>query len=127
MPTSTQFYINGSWVEPSAGATRLPVINPSTEEPCAEIALGAEEDTNKAVASARAAFEGWALTDPAERYAALERVYEAYKARHEDLIEAISQEMGAPIDLARQQQVTTGDWHLAGLLKQAKAFVWAEP
>ncbi|MEM6389159.1 MAG: aldehyde dehydrogenase family protein [Pseudomonadota bacterium] len=127
MPDSSQFYINGAWVEPSAGATRLDVINPSTEEPCAVIALGAQEDTDRAVAAARAAFEGWALTDPAERFAALERLLEAYKARRDDMVEAISQEMGAPVDLARQQQVSSGDFHLEALIAQARDFDWHKP
>jgi aldehyde dehydrogenase (NAD+) len=52
----TQFYINGEWVEPSA-PNSFDVINPATEEVCAHIALGNEDDVNKAVAAAKAAFQ----------------------------------------------------------------------
>ncbi|MGB5068373.1 MAG: aldehyde dehydrogenase family protein, partial [Albidovulum sp.] len=45
------FYINGRWVAPVAPRDCL-VIDPSTEEPCAVISLGAEADTDAAVAAA---------------------------------------------------------------------------
>ncbi|AHM03212.1 Aldehyde dehydrogenase [Roseibacterium elongatum DSM 19469] len=126
MPNSTDFYINGQWVAPIRPKD-FPVINPATEEVCATISLGEEEDTNAAVAAASAAFEGWAATDPAERIAAVERLLDIYKRRAEDMAQAISLEMGAPIDLARQQQVGAGAWHLDGFIKAAKAFDWDRP
>ena len=55
------FYINGQWVAPSA-ANDFSVINPSTEEPCAVISLGAQADTDAAVAAAKAALPGWMAT-----------------------------------------------------------------
>jgi aldehyde dehydrogenase (NAD+) len=126
MPKSTDFYINGQWVAPIRPKD-FPVINPATEEVCATISLGEEEDTNAAVAAASEAFEGWAATDPAERIAVVERLLEIYKRRAEEMAQAISLEMGAPIDLARQQQVGAGSWHLEGFIKAAKAFDWDKP
>ena len=123
MSNTTQFYINGAWVDPIAG-TPFDVIDPSTEEVCATISLGGEADTNAAVAAARAAFPAWAATPVADRIAALERLATAYAARAEDMSQAISQEMGAPIDMARQQQTPSGDWHFDGMLKAARAFTW---
>jgi aldehyde dehydrogenase (NAD+) len=58
-----EFYINGEWVSPRAGRD-CEVIDPSTEEACAVISLGGTEDTNAAVAAAKAAFEEWSQTDP---------------------------------------------------------------
>ncbi|MBF9029596.1 aldehyde dehydrogenase family protein [Rhodobacterales bacterium HKCCE3408] len=126
MPETTQFYIDGAWVDPKGGEA-LDVINPSTEEACATITLGSEADTNAAVAAAKRAFDGWAATPPADRIAALERLYAAYKARAEDMAQAISQEMGAPIDMAREQQVGAGIWHLKGFINAAKGFQWDHP
>ena len=40
-----QFYINGEWIDPKK-TNDLEVIDPSTEEVCAIISLGSEEDTN---------------------------------------------------------------------------------
>ena len=120
---TTQFYINGAWVDPVA-ATPLDVIDPSTEEPCARISLGGQADTDAAVAAARAAFPAWAEVPVADRIAALERLFAAYTARSEDIAQAVSREMGAPIDMARQQQVTSGDWHFDGFLRAARGFDW---
>jgi aldehyde dehydrogenase (NAD+) len=100
MAETTQFYINGAWVAP-AQPKDFPVIDPSTEEVCATISLGDKADTDAAVAAAKAAFEGWSQTDPAERIAAVERIYAVYEKRAEDLAVAISKEMGAPIEMSR--------------------------
>jgi aldehyde dehydrogenase (NAD+) len=126
MPKSTDFYMNGQWVAP-AKARDYPVIDPSTEEVCATISLGDRADTDAAVAAAKAAFQGWAATPVAERIAALERVLAAYNARAEDMAQAISREMGAPIDWARQQQVTAGTWHIEGFIAAAKEMQWDYP
>jgi len=43
MNTSYQLFIDGVWREGSDG-TRVPVINPATEEPFAEVCWGTPED-----------------------------------------------------------------------------------
>lgn len=111
-----QFYINGAWVAPHSADT-LKVIDPSSEEPCAIIALGNKADTDAAVAAARAALDDWMMTDPAERRALVERIRDVYQARAEDMAQAISLEMGAPIDLARASQVGAGTWHITNFLR----------
>ncbi len=121
-----QFYINGQWTDPIAGSDHA-VIDPSTEEPCAVISLGGQADTDAAVAAAKAALPGWMATPPEDRIAALERIYTAYKARVSDLADAMSLEMGAPIEMSRTQQVGAGLWHLKGFINAAKAFEWEAP
>jgi aldehyde dehydrogenase (NAD+) len=121
-----QFYINGAWVDPVAG-TAHEVIDPSTEEACAVISLGGQGDTDAAVAAAKAALPGWMATPVADRIAALERIYAVYKTRGEDLAQAITAEMGAPIDMAKSQQVGAGLWHLKNFITAAKVFVWEAP
>ena len=120
------FYINGQWVAPAA-ANDFEVINPSTEEPCAVISLGDAADTNAAVAAAKAALPGWMATPPAERIAMVEKLIEVYKTRTEDLAQAMSAEMGAPIDMARTQQVGAGIFHLINFVKAAKKFDFEAP
>ena len=120
------FYINGQWVAP-AKPRDCEVINPSTEEPCAVISLGSEADTNAAVAAAKAALPGWMATPPAERIALVEKLLELYAARAEDLAQAMSIEMGAPIDLARSSQVGAGSWHLQNFIQAAKEFQFEHP
>jgi aldehyde dehydrogenase (NAD+) len=121
-----QFYINGAWVDP-ARANDHHVIDPSTEEPCAVISLGSQADTDAAVAAARTAFPDWMRTPVAERIALVEKLLEIYNARGEEMAQAISMEMGAPIDMARQQQVGAGTGHMKNFLRAAKDFEFIRP
>ena len=120
------FYINGQWVAPSA-VNDFEVIDPSTEEPCAVISLGSEADTNAALAAAKAALPGWMATPVSERIALVEKLVEIYKTRSEDLAQAMSTEMGAPIDMARTQQAGAGIWHLQNFLRAAKKYEFEKP
>jgi len=120
------FYINGNWVAPKAG-TDCDVIDPSTEEKCAVISLGGQADTDAAVAAAKAAFPAWSATPKAARIAVVERILEVYNARADDMSKAISLEMGAPIDLATQQQTPCGPWHIENALTAARNFEFERP
>ena len=120
------FYINGKWVKP-AQANDFQVIDPSTEEPCAVISLGGKADTDAAVAAAKAALPGWMYRPAEERIACVEKLLEIYDTRAEDLAQAISAEMGAPIDMARASQVTSGSYHLKNFLRAAKDFRFDKP
>ncbi len=121
MQEKHQFYINGQWVAAQQG-TKLDVIDPSTEEAFGTIMLGGEADTNAAVAAAKAAFPAWAATPPEERLAVVKRIGEIYERRMDDIAAAISQEMGAPIDMAKQQQAPAGLRHIANFIKAAENF-----
>ncbi len=110
-----QFYINGTWCDPVAGQD-FDVIDPSTEEPCAVISLGGAADTDGAVAAAKAALPGWMHSDPAERLALAKRILAEYKARADDMAQAISLEMGAPIDLSRASQVAAGVGNISAFI-----------
>lgn len=120
------FYINGQWVAPAA-PNDFEVIDPSTEAPCAVISLGDAADTNAAVAAAKTALPGWMATPVEERIALVEKLIEVYESRTEDLAQAMSVEMGAPIDMARTQQAGAGSWHLRNFIKAAKAFSFDAP
>ena len=121
-----QFYINGQWVAPSA-ANDYHVIDPSTEEPYAVISLGAQADTDAAVAAAKAAFPAWMATPVEERIAMVEKLLEIYQKRGDEMGELISHEMGAPIDMAKTSQVGTGTWHLSNFIRAAKNFEFNRP
>jgi aldehyde dehydrogenase (NAD+) len=95
-----QFYIAGKWVAPAV-AHDFDVINPSNEEVLATISLGSAKDVNQAVAAANAAFGEYSEITVDQRLALLRRIIEVYKARSEELANAISQEMGTPLSFAR--------------------------
>lgn len=115
------FYINGAWVAPSKPQD-FTVIDPSTEEACAVVSLGSQADTDAAVAAAKAAFEDWAFVSKAEKLALLKKLLEVYNSRAEEMAQAMSLEMGAPINLSRAQQVGAGSWHLDGFIKALESF-----
>ena len=116
-----QFYINGQWVDP-VKANDLDVINPSNEQVCAVISLGDQADTDAAVAAASAAFPGWSTTPGDERIALVEKLLGVYLKRADEMADAISTEMGAPIDLASTAQAGSGISHIRNFIRAAKSF-----
>ncbi|MDZ7782003.1 MAG: aldehyde dehydrogenase family protein [Halioglobus sp.] len=120
-----QFYINGEWVDPTT-PNDFDVINPATEEVCAHISLGSEADVDKAVQAARKAFESYSRTTPQERIELLESCVETYKKYYNDIAEAISDEMGAPMSLATTAQAFTGAGHMQEAAKALKDFAFEE-
>ena len=126
MITKREFYIDGQWVAPLE-ARDCAVIDPSTEEICAVISLGSVADTDRAVAAAKAAFPGWAATDPLKRRRVVEGILEQYLLRKEEMARAISLEMGAPIDMARDSQAECLPWHLKNFLTAFDHVEWVRP
>jgi len=120
-----QFYINGQWVDPST-KNDLDVINPSDETVWAVVSLGSQADTDAAVAAARAALPSWSISTKAERIELLERLYDIYERRMDDMAEAISMEMGAPIDFSKASQATSGTSAIKEFTRQLKKFEFEE-
>ena len=125
MYDNRQFYIDGAWVDPAV-AKEFQVINPATESVAGVISLGAAGDVERAVAAARRAFDAYSRTTPAERRALLERVLAAYRAHYEDIAQAISTEMGAPVSLARGSQTRIGVGHIEAMIDVLKTFKFEE-
>jgi len=106
-----KFYINGEWVDPYA-SQEMEVINPATEAPIGAITLGSVEDVDRAVAAANLAFATYSQTTKEERLELLEKFLEIYKQRFEEIAQAITTEMGAPITMSRESQTDCGVGHL---------------
>jgi aldehyde dehydrogenase (NAD+) len=121
----TKFYINGNWVDPAQVKTHN-VINPATEQPYANISMGSAKDVDNAVAAAKAAFPAWSTSSVATRIEILDKIIAGIKARAEELALAISQEMGAPISMARTAQVGTGIAHFTAAREILRNFVFEE-
>ena len=120
-----QFYIDGAWVDPIE-PKEFKVINPATEEPAGVISMGGPKDVDRAVAAAKRAFEGYSVSAPAERLALLERVLAAYKSHYDEIAQAISTEMGAPISLAKGSQTRIGVGHISAMIEVLKKFQFEE-
>jgi len=119
------FYINGKWVSPSK-PDDFEVINPSNEEPFAIISLGDEADTNSAVKAAKESFSSWKKTSKEERINLLEKLLKVYKKRFDEMAEAQSMEMGAPIDYAKSALTAMGQSHLEDFILRLKSFKFEE-
>ncbi len=120
-----KFYIDGKWVEPTHSHD-FAVINPANEEPIATISLGSAADVDRAVAAAKRAFQSYSEWSVEQRLALLRRVVGGYKARIEEMAAIISQEMGAPISLARKAQAPAGLAHLLEIVKVVENFKFEE-
>lgn len=115
------FYINGAWVNPSVQKS-FDVINPATEEPYTRISLGSSADVDKAVLAARAAFPDFAKTNKATRIALLKRILTVYNDRADEIAQALSDEMGAPLAWARNAQAWAGQVHLEATIASLEGY-----
>jgi aldehyde dehydrogenase (NAD+) len=120
-----QFYIDGAWVDPIE-PKELKVINPATEEVAGVISMGSSKDVDRAVMAARRAFDSFSRSTPAERLALLERMLAAYKAHYDEIAQAISIEMGAPITLSKGSQTGIGVGHISAMIDVLKNFKFEE-
>ena len=125
MENNLNFYIDGQWKKPNSTDT-TPVINPSTEEEIAPVAMGNAADVDDAVAAAKKAFPAWSAKPLEERLALLERLLEIYKERNDELGDILAQEMGAPKVIARTQQAACGASHLQDAITAARKFAYDE-
>jgi len=122
---TTQFYIDGCWVEPAAPRW-FDTINPATEQSVSQLALGNKQDVDRAVAAARQAFPSWAETSVSERIALLKRILVGYQRRYNEFAEAIHLEIGSPIKFARDGQAMRGVVHLKALIEVMEHFSFEE-
>jgi acyl-CoA reductase-like NAD-dependent aldehyde dehydrogenase len=77
------------------------VLNPATEETIAELESAGAEETDAAVASARAAYPAWRGVAPTDRARLLRRLATLVEEHHEELARIESQNVGKPIAGAR--------------------------
>ncbi len=93
--------IGGKWLEAASGKY-FETINPATGQVLAQVAEGDAEDINRAVAAARAAFEGpWSKAKPYKRQALLLRLAELIEAHFDELVALDTLDMGAPLSRTR--------------------------
>ena len=121
-----RLYIDGVWTAPRDGRL-VEVINPVTEEPIAQAALGGPADIDRAVRSARAAFDAgpWAESTASQRAAIMIRAGELIAARADEFARLLTLEVGSPQAVASVQPIAARmflDWHAA----QASTFPWEE-
>ncbi len=117
-------YINGAWVLPATSTATVDAINPATEEVCAVVAVCGHDDADRAVQAARAAFDSYAATTLEHRIALVEKLITIFERRYDEMVKAISTEMGAPYDLSYDAQAESGPGHLRATVKAVREMAW---
>lgn len=121
MQHTKQHYVNGAWVDPLQ-PTSVAVIDPSTEEACAQISVGGAADVDRAVAAARDAFPAYARSSRKERLDLLAAILAEYERRRHDIAEALAREMGAPLRFAYESQSASGVAHLTRMIEVLESY-----
>jgi len=118
-----KLYVAGDWVA-ADGTGTIDVIGARTEEPIGSVPEGTPADVRRAVAAARAAFDGWAATPRAERARLLGAIADGLEARADEIAATITAEVGMPIGLSRiiQAGLAIGDVRIAAALLDDFAF-----
>lgn len=126
MLTYDKFFIGGEWVAP-AGNDTLKVLSPTTEEIIGSVPVATEADMDRAVAAAKAAFEGeWSTWTPQQRSELLTRVSDGIKARQEEFTGLITNEVGAPYYFSMFGQVLAASMVLDAFARHTLEFPFEE-
>ena len=117
---TVEHWINGSYVP--AGERTAPVTNPATGKVTAQVALASTEDSNAAIAAAKAAFPAWRDTSLARRTHVLFAFRELLNSRKDELAAIITSEHGKVLDdalgeVTRGQEVVEFACGIPHLLK----------
>src|SRR5271163_4222534 len=98
--------INGKWVDAASGKT-FATYNPATGEVLARVAEGDREDIDRAVKSARAAFETgrWSQLTASERGRVIWKLADLLEENLEEFAELESLDNGKPLKVARAADV----------------------
>ena len=106
VPSYDKLFIGGEWVAPASGGV-IEVHNPATEELIGTVVEGSEGDMDRAIAAARNAFDHgqWPKMTAVERADAMQRLFELFTAKANDLAELVTAENGSPILFSHFGQV----------------------
>ncbi|SHM33705.1 gamma-aminobutyraldehyde dehydrogenase [Cryptosporangium aurantiacum] len=99
-----QNFVGGAHTDATDGRT-LDVVDPSTGDVYTSAPLSGAEDVDRAVRTARAAFESWRDSTPSERQKALLKIADAIEARAEEIVKVESENTGKPIQLTLEEEI----------------------
>jgi aldehyde dehydrogenase (NAD+) len=122
-----RLFIGNEWVEPSTDRT-IDVISPTTEEVYARTPDAAPADIDRAVASARQAFESgpWPNSTPEERADAIAALSQALQKRAAQIAEVVTNENGTPAQQSIMTQVYAGTMVLDTFADIARSYTWSD-
>ena len=106
MSRRLRMLIDGKWVDAASGKT-FATVDPSTEEPLAQVPAGDKEDIDRAVRAARRAFENgpWRRMTASERGRALWKLADLIDARSEEFAQLETLDNGKPLTVSRAADI----------------------
>ena len=120
-----KFYIAGKFITPD-GKEIIDLINPATEEKVGHVVSGSVKDVNDAVSAAKQAFQDASTLSLAQKKTILQEIIDGMDEKREEFAQVISEEMGAPIKVARGAQFSSGKVHFVNTLKVIDSFNFSE-
>ena len=120
-----KFYVAGKFITPD-GKEIIDLINPATEEKVGHVVSGSVKDVNDAVSAAKQAFQDASALSLAQKKTILQEIIDGMDERREEFAQVISEEMGAPIKVARGAQFSSGKVHFVNTLKVIDSFNFSE-
>jgi aldehyde dehydrogenase (NAD+) len=122
-----RLYIGGEWVA-MTGIDAVEVTSPHSERVMGRAPRASEDDTARAVAAARAAFDDgeWPHLVPVERARYLIALSGAYEPHIDEMAALITEEMGSPISYSRFGQALPGMMIINAGVGFASGYAWEE-
>ena len=120
-----KFYIAGKFITPD-GEELIDLINPATEEKVGHVVSGSVKDVNDAVSVAKQAFQVAGALSLEQKKTILQEIIDGMDEKREEFAQVISEEMGAPIKVARGAQFSSGKVHFVNTLKVIDSFSFSE-
>lgn len=120
-----RLYYNGAWQEAHSN-TYEEVINPTTEEVIGKVVMADQEDVNKTVASAKAAFDSWNNLAPEKRADYVEKILNGITARKDELVDTMIKELGTSRQFAESTQVSISEREMQATLEEIRQFAFEE-
>ena len=120
-----KFYIAGKFITPD-GKEIIDLINPATEEKVGHVVSGSAKDVDDAVSAAKQAFQAASALSLEQKKTILQEIIDGMDEKKEEFAQVISEEMGAPIKVARGAQFSSGKVHFVNTLKVIDSFSFYE-
>ena len=120
-----QYYIAGKFIA-THGKEVIELINPATEQKVGHVVSGSKKDVNDAVTAAKHAFQDASALSIEQKKTILQEIIEGMDKRRDEFAQIISEEMGAPIKVARGAQFSSGKVHFVNTLKVIDDFSFSE-
>ncbi len=100
-----EMFIGGRW-HPSSGGHVEEIVNPATGKVIAHVPKGTEEDVDRAVASARKAFEEvWSESTPRDRSERMLKLADTIAKHGDELARIESENVGKPLATTKSEEI----------------------